>query len=56
MYPTVMLIYQSKIYFLTVSIVGAHFMQLSGYINDGMERPLKTSSSFQQFLFHVQYL
>lgn len=57
MYPTVMLIYHLKIYFFMVSMNRAQFMQLSGgYINDIMERQLKTSSSFEQFLFHVQYL
>lgn len=57
MYPTVMLIYHLKIYFFMVSMNRAQFMQLSGgYINDMMERQLKTSSSFEQFLFHVQYL
>lgn len=57
MYPTAMLIYHLKIYFLMVSMNRAQFMQLSGgYINDVMEKQLKTSSSFEQFLFHVQYL
>lgn len=57
MYPTVMLIYHLKIYFLMVSMNRAHFMQLrGGYIIDIMERQLKTSSSFEHFLFHVQYL
>lgn len=57
MYPTVMLIYHFEICFLMVSMNRAHFMKLSGgYINDVMERQLKTSSSFEQFLFHVQYL
>lgn len=54
MYPTVMLIYHFKLYFLTVSMNRAPFMQLSGgYMNDMMERQLKTSSSFELFLFHV---
>lgn len=57
MYPTVMLIYHLNIYFLMVSMNSAHFMHLTGgYFNDVMERQLKTSSSFEQFLFHVQYL
>lgn len=52
-----MLIYHLKIYFLMVSMNRAHLTQLSrGYINDVMEKQLKTSSSFEQFLFHVQYL
>lgn len=38
MYPTAMLIYHLKIYFLMVSMNRAQFMQLSGgYINDVME-------------------
>lgn len=56
MYPSVMLIYHLKIYFLMVSMNRAHFMQLSGGYIDAMERQLKTSSSFEQFLSHVHYL